>query len=292
MQGEVSVNYWTPDEESLLRERYGKARTRDLAAALGRSMLAVKQKAMKLGLDAGRAHTDEEIDAVRSLYADRTAIEIAERLYGTAEKVNRVNRLVVKLGLKKWPSWPDDVLDRVRALHAEGLTDSGIAGRMAGVFAAGVAGRLQVRHVRLRLGLPANRGTEAYRAARRAGVRRQHATLGIDNPNDLRRRAHRRFAERYNLPPDLRPAQVRMVLALTGGPLTLPELKAAIGVRPGAGLLHNAARTTYQADLCNRGLLARIPTGIGGSARGPRVRYVLTVAALDMLAANAEDSPR
>lgn len=250
---------WTEDQMALLAEQWGEVPAREVAARLGRSYQAVKQKAMKLGLDAGRSHTPEEVETVRALYRTHTAVEIAEQLYGTVERVNRVLKIVEKLGLRKWRYWSPEVLQRVRALHAEGLLDIQIAREMPDVFAPGDSGRLQVRNIRLRLGL----------------------TI----PNDLRKRAHRRFAARYGLSEDLKPVQVKIVLALLRGPLTLPEIKAALGVRPESGLALNGANTTYQADLCRRGLVVRTPTGIGGSTPGPRFRYLLTVACLDLLAA-------
>lgn len=286
------MSRWTEGEVVLLRDRYGEIPTRELAAVLGRSCLATKQKAMKLGLSAHRSHTEEELRAVRDLYPTHPASEIAERLYGAAGRTNRVVGIVGRLGLRKWRRWPPEVLDRVRALHADGLLDGQIAGLMADTFLPGDRGCGQVRHVRGRLGLGPNRSSEHMSAARRRGIRRQLDTLGMENPNEIRCRAHRLFAERYGLPGDLKPAQVRIILALVAGPLTLVELKSAIGVRPECGLLHNAAGTSYQADLCRRGLLARVPTGIGGSAKGPRVRYILTAACLDLLSSNPGDPPR
>jgi hypothetical protein len=279
------MKYWSAEETECLGLHWGKRPTRELAKQLGRTAGALKQRAVKLGLDAGRGHTPAELEAVRSLYSTHTAREIAERLYGTESqrKLNRVLKIIDKLKLPKWHYWPGETLDRVRALHADGLTDGQIARRMPTVFAPGDVGRLQARHIRRRLGLPANKGTESYCEASRQAVRNQMVSLGLANLNGLRKMAHERYAARYGLPPDLRPPQVRMVLALVNGPLTIPELKAAIGARPDSQVLHNEHCTTYQADLVHRGLLARIPTGIGGSTRGPRVRYLLTAACLDLL---------
>lgn len=283
---------WTDADEATLRRHYGKARTRSLAARLGRTPNAVKQKAMKLGLGAGRILSDRERDAIAGLYPGHTAAAIAERLYGSRSpaKVARVRKAAERLGLCKLRWWPDDVLAEVRRLHAEGLIDRQIAAGIPGVFRPGDDGRLQVRHIRVRLGLRTNLDTEPARAARRAAVAAQHRTLGLANPNDLRRRSHRAFAGRYGLPGDLRPAQVRMVLALLAGPLTLPELKDAIGAPPSSSLTHNENKTTYQADLVGRGLLARVPTAFAGA--GPRFRYLLTAACLDLLAAAPKETPR
>lgn len=275
---------WSDAHVELVMRDYGRVPSRELAAAVGRTVGALKQKARKLGLVASRAYTADEERMVRELYASHTADQIAVALYGTDAKILRVRKLVEKLGLRKWPQWSSDVLDRVRALHAKGLTDSQIARRMGREFRDGDDGRLQVRHIRLRLNLPANVDTKPACAARRRAVRRQFQTLGLSNPNELRQRAHRRFAAQYGLPEDLRPAQVRMVLALLEGPLTLPQLKEAIGARADSGLIHNERKTTYQADLVGRGLAARVPNGVGGRTKGPRALYMLTAACLDLLA--------
>jgi hypothetical protein len=52
--------------------------------------------------------------------------------------------------------WPAAVVDRVRALHAEGLGDGEIARHMPDVLHAGDNGRQQVRGIRVSLGLSAN----------------------------------------------------------------------------------------------------------------------------------------
>jgi hypothetical protein len=51
--------------------------------------------------------------------------------------------------------WDTTVIDRVRALNAEGLNDGEIARRMPDVLHAGDNGRQQVRGIRVSLGLPA-----------------------------------------------------------------------------------------------------------------------------------------
>jgi DNA-binding Lrp family transcriptional regulator len=115
--------WWTAEEESQLRKSWGKVSGVLLARQLGRPYNAVKQKAGKMGLDAERLYTPEEIQLVRDLYPTHTAGEIAKRLHGSAQSATSVYRLANRLGLRKWPSWPPEVIERVRALHAEGLTD-------------------------------------------------------------------------------------------------------------------------------------------------------------------------
>lgn len=282
---------WTEEMDQALIAGYGFTTTRELAARVGKTYLATKQRAKKLGLDAGRAVTDAERGTVRRLYPIRTAKQIAVELYGDGSRktVSRVEKIAASLGLRKLRFWPADVLDRVKALHAEGYTHCQIRDRMADVFAPGVIGRGQVRHIHLRFGLSPNLDTPHAREASLTGVRNQLRTLGISHVTQLRTHCHRRLAERYGLPDDLKQVQVRMVLALAErGALTKTELVAACGLRPGHGLLCNSAGTTYQADLIARGLVVSVPTGIAGAVKGPRCRYLLTAHALGLLAAAGE----
>src|SRR5947209_4433806 len=130
------------------------------AVERGKTPSAIKQLATRLGLDSGRYYTPEELQVVRELYKSHSAGAIAERLYGDARRLNRVRKIAETLGLFKWPRWPAEVLERVRACHAEGLHDRQIAERMADVFAAGAKGRLAVKEIRkCRLKLPDRKST-------------------------------------------------------------------------------------------------------------------------------------
>lgn len=282
---------WTEEMDRVLIDGYGSAPTRELAGRFGKTANATKQRAMRLGLDAGRAVTAAEREAVRRLYPTRTARQIAAELYGDGRRkaVSRVAKIAQSLGLRKLSRWPAEALDRVKALHAEGHTDAQIRDRMGDTFKPGECGRLQVTNVRRRFGLPPNADTPHARQARQAGLRNQLRTLGVGRVTELRTRSHRLLAERYGLPADLKKVQVLMVLALAEwGALTVAELKAACGLRPGHRLLCNSAGTTYQADLVDRGLAVRVPTGIAGAVKGPRCRFLLTAHALELLAAAGE----
>ena len=41
---------WTPEQDSILRQQYGKIRSNEVCVILGRSLGSVQQRAVKLGL--------------------------------------------------------------------------------------------------------------------------------------------------------------------------------------------------------------------------------------------------
>lgn len=238
---------WTVAQETRLREAYGIVPLRRLAAELGRAYNACKQKAIKLGLESGRYYTPEEMSTVRELYDTHTAAEIAERLWGTAQAAKAVFRMAFRLGLRKWPSWEPEVIERVRALHAEGLCDHDILHRMGDVFAAGVKGHHQVKHVRKdRLKLPAN----PDRGKGRRATDRQCATLGLANVTELRTRAFSQYALAHGWPADTQPRSVQILDALYAlGPRTRRQLAVDID-------LACARRGDFGAVALNKGFAA------------------------------------
>ena len=61
---------WPPADDALMRTEYGRTPTRELAARIGVTPVAVNQRAKKLGLDAGRSvWTPDRIAQLRGLYA-------------------------------------------------------------------------------------------------------------------------------------------------------------------------------------------------------------------------------
>lgn len=180
---------------------------------------------------------------------------------------------------------------RLRELHAAGLTDREKAAAL-GCSAAGV------KAARAALGLRGH-GTRAPSARERQAVnlRAQLAARGVStlrrlNPDGPRRKAAAAdLAARYGLPADLFPAQVRILLALAGGPLTTARLVAATGRRPrgSEGQAYQCFNCptcpggNYLKDLRGRGLVAFT----GGRSRGPGRRdpghNLLTAAAMDLL---------
>lgn len=272
--GVWTARMWSPAEDAVLRAGWGNRRTGDVARELGRSPSALKQRAGKLGLAADRQYTPADLALVRELYPTHTAAQIAERVHGTPRAAGAVFRLAHRLGLRKWPHWGPEVLDRVRALHAEGLPDRAIAERLAGTVAPGQKGHWQVKEIRRnRLGLPTIPDIEGKRQA----VKTQFARLGIASGGELRGLAYRKFAAANGWPEDLRPREVQILNVLAEhGPKTRLELAGLIGMRtdrrdrPGhlALLTGNGPGGTYTASLLRRGLVARQARFTSGRGKG------------------------
>lgn len=177
---------------------------------------------------------------------------------------------------------------RLRELHAAGRTDAEI------MAALGLA-RVTVRKWRGRLGLPAHgQGGAPARARKATRLCEQLSRLGVPhlraaNPHD-HAAAAARLAAGYGLPADLFPAQVRILLALAGGPAATGALADAAGRGPNRNPHHRfnyraCPGRNYLTDLCRRGLVARAPgpKSRPGPGRGESV-YFLSPAAIDLLA--------
>lgn len=271
---------WTKGQDETLTKGWGKEKTSALAKKIGRSPNALKLRAIKLGLDAGRYYTDEERDLIRELYDTHTAAQIAERIHGKPSAAASIFRMAQKLGLRKAPPrLADELLDQVRNLHAEGKTWSAIAAETGLKYD-------QAKHIGQRLGLASNPDPTRGRRS----VSSQMQTLQISSPAELRTLAYRKYARECCWPEDLRPREVQILNVLAEhGPKTGLELAAAIGARTdlinrgnGGGrkwLAGNGPGGTYTATLRRRGLIyyaGRYQAGRGkGKSRLPGV-YMLT----------------
>jgi hypothetical protein len=279
--------FWTEDEDAFLRAHYCRdMRVAAIARHLGRGVAAVGRRARIIGVQSERFWTPEQIERVRTDYAARGATLLAIELLGSADALNvrSIYHLAFRLGVTVPLRHPNSVYNRVKELHGQGYTDARIAKALADYF-PGRNDRERVTAIRRRLNLPKNRPDT------RAGVANQLKTLGVSSPAMLRVLAHRRVAERYGLPADLRLRQVQIILALVQGPKTKPELAAELGItawvcnRPRA----NSTRPdpghtgTYLSDLCERGLVAWVPLPRSPGCTGPHRRYALTPLALSLL---------
>ena len=176
--------------------------------------------------------------------------------------------------------------DRIPGLVAAGLTDPEVAAAL-GVHPD------YAQKLRRRLGLPPNRvaDTPAGRERRRAVLARTRERHGgrLAPPHDAHRPRREAVARRYNLPPDLPLTQVRVLLALAGGPLPVAELAARVKpTRAGAPPYKRFAQgkvagKNHLAALCRRGLVGRLR---GRSS----CTYFLTLTALGLL--TRTESPR
>lgn len=289
--------WWTPEEDAKLRELWGKATALELMAAFRRSSVAIKKRANDLGLDKRVLWTDEEKELVRRLHATHTARQIAAALGlpDTFESRKAVNALRSRMRAGPAPlpakvaPWPAEVIERLTALHAEGLLDWQIAARMADVFHAGDRGRLQATMLRKRLGLPRN-DDAVHRARQAAGLKSMTRYGG----GEMKAQAYRAFARENGWPEDLRVREVQILNALAAeGPMTAADLHARIGMpapkrykgRP-IYLPGNGKGGTYTANLIERGLIVHL-------SRRPRAGlYMLSEAAARMVEERASTGVR
>lgn len=269
--GIKSLRMWTPEEERYLTEQWGKVRPRVLVAELKRPHAAIKQKALKLGLDAERFYTEEQKQKVREMYPTHTAPEIAVAVFGSSRSARAVWRLANILGLQKWKRWPPAVIAKVTELHGEGLGDGEIAREMADWFQPGLKGAYQVKAIRRdRLKLPRN--VAAKKRCLQRGHKKQLESMGLSSFGHMRREAYRKYAIDNGWPEDLRPREVQILnlLAHVGVPMTKLEIAQALGMRTDRRqypnvkfksiplLTGNGKGGTYTASLCHRGLLTRM----------------------------------
>jgi hypothetical protein len=292
---------WSPADDELLRASWGKLSSRELARTLERSPSAIKQHAIRLGLDAGRYFNDEEIALVRELYPTTTAAEIAKRIYGTGQGAIGIYKVAQKLGLRKCPHWSQEEMERVKLALADGGTDNQVAARLK-------LTREQVTHIRNRLGIPRN--ASAVLESRRRAVDSQRRSLGIQTGGELRAMGYRRYARECGWPEDLPPRAVQILNVLAEhGPKTRLELAEAIGMpttkvgcNGGLKLLTASSHSSlmkghasYPGLLKARGLIIEQRRSVGpgngkglrGNGRLPGV-YMLTPAAITIREKNLE----
>lgn len=237
-----------------------------------------------------RTFWTERRDAeLRELWPGHSGLQIAVRLGCTlASMYYRAH----KLGLpRKTRKLPADTEERVRRLHAEGLSDRAI-GKCLGIDRRTIN---DIRHARLKL--PVNEG--ARRRAQLRAVRTQAKTLGIRPGGGLRDYAYRKFAASRGWPEDLRPRHVQILelLASEARPMDRWEIARRIGWNverslrdPVHGQRHLLASKdpegSYLAHLIKRGLvisLRRAKAVPGKSGCSNRNLYTLAPAAIDLI---------
>lgn len=179
---------------------------------------------------------------------------------------------------------------RVAELHARGWADEAIAAELG-------CHRTGVGKVRRSLGLPAHRSkSETFAPKMRAHYLRRTAAAGVRSLRQLNPDAYRRnsrsLARRYGLPDDLFRVQVRVVLALAGGPRTAAQLAGDTGRgQPRINGYHrfgcpHCPSGNYLTDLVRRGIVLAVRQ----PGRRPTRTYLLTAAAIDMLSAAPKEA--
>lgn len=275
---------WSAEQEATLREQYGKPGvcTRKLARKIGKTLSAVKNRALQLGLKHYKFWSAEELQALRDRYATDDPKTIAKDL---GRHVGVVYQQARKLGLiaKKYvPPHTPEQYEAVRRLHGEGRTDLEIS-------AATGIDRRSINAMRHKLGLDVILDP----TAKKRGVANQLKTLGLTSPTQLRTRAFALFAIENGWPEDLRPREVQILNALVAAdrPLTKMEIAAAIGMRTDGknskhggpkSLVGNGPGGTYTATLARRGLIHRIRhyKGGRGTLQQSTSTYMLTPLAI------------
>lgn len=96
------IHAWPTADEALLRQHYGKLPTRELAAQIGVSPVAIRGRAAKLGLCWPVLWTAERIASLVAMYPEHTSAEIAAQL-GIDE--GQVVRQAQQMELKKSTAW-------------------------------------------------------------------------------------------------------------------------------------------------------------------------------------------
>lgn len=275
---EQTQKLWTADEDATLTAQWRAGEPHSaIAARLGRSVRATAARALRLGLRrqkhvALKKWAAWEDDLLRIAYPDLGGVPLAAH-FGCPLKA--VWRRASSLKLRCEPDLStDEVRDRVRALHAEGRSNSAIAAAMADVF-RGRDPREQVTNLLQRMGLRANPDPDSV-GRTRAALR---AKYGVENPGKLRIVQRGGLAARYGLPEDLYPHQVAILLLLVGGPRSNEQILTQLGIRHNSVRRADGKRSSLTGDLVRRGLIAHVP----GPDRSAGV-YMLTGAALAALA--------
>lgn len=286
---------WTKSDTARFMQAYGKIPTKQLARELGRNPCTLTRLGNALGLEyARRYYTAAEKAQVKALHATHTAEQIRAIVFNGQRPLKQVYSLIHRIGCpRKWPCWPPAILDRIRELHATGLTDMDIARRMPEMGKDADRRRRAVSLLRAeRLKLPIN--AAAVLDAKRRAQRTQFARLGIKNGGELRALAYRKYARENGWPEDLRPRAVQVLnLLAEKGAMTRLAIHAEIGMSlkrinesQRHALSSNDAEGSYLAHLMRRGLVVPLKRAVKGKGRGKsHGLYMLTGDAIAMLEA-------
>ncbi len=109
----ITRHTWTPAEDALLREHYASGPTTDIAARIGVTPNAARQRARTLGLSKPPCWTPDVVDTVKALFPEHSAGEIAQRV-GRSERA--IHDLAKRLGLRKSREW---IAERARQRMAD-----------------------------------------------------------------------------------------------------------------------------------------------------------------------------
>ena len=228
--------------------------------------------------------TPAEDGVLRREYAGGDPGELARRLGRTRRAVTYRANL---LGLHH-----REPVDTGRVLE---LIRSGLSDRQAAAKAG--CSKEYALQLRQRAKLPANKepksaATRAKLAAAMEATRRKYGVTSLRalDPGVIPRR-NAALARRYGLPEDLKPVQVRVLVALARGPMTADRLRVHLGCRRTDRTAYHSfgcpkvSGGNYLTDLRKRGLVClwrppRKATKGRGQAAGV---YVATLRAIELM---------
>lgn len=98
----MSRHAWSGADDAIVRDCYGRKPTREIAAEIGVSETAVRQRAKRLGVRFECEWPPERIEQLRALYPTHTAAECAQTMGAT---VDGIHYAAHRHGLKKSREW-------------------------------------------------------------------------------------------------------------------------------------------------------------------------------------------
>ena len=191
----------------------------------------------------------------------------------------------------KGAKWSQDVLDKVKQLHAEGKCDHDIWLLMPGVFFEDRRGRQQVNHIRRTLlDLPTNVDKQHGRRSTDSRI----AAGGLTGIVEALVVLKRRYAEAHGWPGDTRPRSVQILDALYAlGPRTRRQLAVDLDLpcarrgqldRKSLNKAFNSNPGSYFSQLIKVGLVCEFGriSSEGSVGRSQQMLYALTGYAISL----------
>jgi hypothetical protein len=255
---------WTPEAEQYLRDHCHTQSLDQLAAALGRTRVAIKSRCCVLGLNrSGRKRFSiEEINFLRQYYTQRGAAWCAGLLQ---RDVKSVYHVTFRCGIaRKMDCVPTEQLESIiREKHPLGWSDSEIVDYVGLHFSR--TDRHRVGQIRKRLGLPSNRTSQHFRQKVAAKTREQCAAAGVKSLGAVRRQAYDQWKRKLGWPEHLTVRAVQaMELFWRHGSLTRIQLCSLMGVSAEARTepKSNAPSGTVLGELVAAGLIGRLQKAV------------------------------
>lgn len=258
---------WTPSDDATLTREYAQRGRAGCAALLGRSPLAIKTRALLLGLGAAsRFWTADEEHQLQALLAEGSTIHAAARALGRSYQSTYTRAVAAGYRPQRRVLFSASVAATLRARNAAGYSDSEIAEELG-------CERHTVHDWREKLGLAPAGNSPRRRARVAAKTRDQLQRAGLASIGCLRAAAFARWAVAQGWPADTPPRCVQILnLIWERGPMTRREVAAALGL-PWKGIRKTFAATSlpggsWFAVLLRRGLLVSFRRVVNNHRKG------------------------